>query len=506
MKKHIIVVGCSILAAFLIVMCTGKKKDQDILVARIDYAPESCNVGAIASSSLHSKHLQFAKLLAIALGRSSSLRQAVKDASLVEGQEYFEEILVYDFLEVPVNGQSVRSLLANYFPDISSETAFTTFDEFAEDLLLSDPLLVIKIPDWYFNSEWDIATTRPDVVSNIRAPNQLLYGFRANGDCFSKISYFEFEHLEVVVKTSEDYLWIGGPDFLAPFPSFCLSHEAFFAQYARSFAGNYLLKKRDLHHLFLGCGSGPTDPDPDPPVSPCPRDTGFDHNYLIGFRLSHPNVLLTMNNQPCVGGEETFDFQIDFLYAARTGEQSAIDLKLPPLPLYGLRAKQLVNIITEETVLGIKKVVAVSPVYYPIRVNNNLFNYFEQISPSQKEWVVDRFGKEVYVTWNEVDFRECNASSGTTTTTSISATLPFNLFYSWFSKLENSNSTFNASYSKVSKHEVQVFGESHIPLGYCGLGYCDSLYSNFNDFPFRARRWYPTGPQALLVHFDYIVE
>ncbi len=506
MRTKTLLLPLSSLLGALLFLAACTNEERNILAIRIDYAPANCNLSRMASTSLHLKHLQFARLLSVALNHSSHLRQAVNDASRIEGQAYFEEILVRDFLDTAVNNQTVRNLLSQYFSNIQSETSFATFQEFVEDLLQTDPLLVIKIPDWFFDENWDIAATPPDVVSNILAPDQLLYGFRPGGACFSKVSYFEFGNLEMVVKTSEDYLWVGGPSFLEPFPQFCMSHDAFFAQYARNFSGGYLIRKRDLQRLCLGCGTGPTDPDTDPPTSSCPRDEGFDHNYLIGFRLAHPNVIITLNNQPCLGGEETYDFQIDFLYALRTAEQQAQDLKLPPLPLYGLRFRQLVDIRIEQVLAGVKRVVAVNPVYHPIRINDRLFNYFEQISPSQKEWVVNKFGKEVYIAWSETDFVLCTSSGVTTVTNTVGAVSDFNLLFNWFSKTQNPKSTFNTSYSRVSQHTVAVYGAATVPLGFCGLGYCDSLYSNDNSFPFRPRRWYPTGPQALWIHCDYIVE
>lgn len=495
-----------VLLMFIAIAGCNRKEEFDILESRINFEPSSCHIPSIAASPLHEKHLRFAKLFAVALGRSSALRQAVKDAAVVEGQDYFEEILLHDFLDSMVGEQTVRARLSQVYPDVSGMVSGQTFDSFMEDLLSSDPLLVIKIPDWFHDTTWNAELTSPYVISNRRASDQLLYGFDAEGSCFSKVSYYEFSNIEIVIKTSEDYLWVAGADFLSPYPEFCMSHEEFFDTYARSFSGNYLIRKRDMHKLFLGCGTGPTEPDLNPPLSSCPRDEGFDHNYLIGFRLAEPSVILTLNNQPCLGGEETYDFQVDFLYAFRTDEQSAVDLKLPPVPLYGLRFKQLVDISFEKGPLGITKAIAVRPVYYPIRVANRLFNYFEQISPSQKEWVVNNFGKEIYITWNETDFEVCTSTGVTTVTNTFGATLNFNLAFNWFSKNQNASSTFNTSYTKVSQHTVNVSGSSVVPLGFCGLGYCDPLYSNHNDFPFRPRHWYPTGPQGLLVHCDYVVD
>lgn len=469
---------------------------------RFDYSPVSCDLNVIASTPLHSKHLRFARLLALSLGQSTAMRQAVKDASFTAGQGYFNEILVNDFLAVQVENTTVSGRLNQVFQSTPSLAAGQTFDVFKNELLAADPLLVIKIPDWFFDTTWNVQTTAPHVVSNIKGQGQLLYGFDQNGDCFSKESYFEFTTYEIVVKTSEDYLWIEGQNFLEGFAHPCMSYESFFNTYARSYAGHYLIKKLDMQKLFLSCAPAGPDGPPNPPPAACYRDEGFDHNYMLGFQLANAGVMSTLNNQPCLGGEETFDFQIDFLYAARTEEAAAIDLKLPPLPLYGLRRKALVDIKIKR-IFGLAYGIEVTPKYYAINIGSNQqkFDYMAQISPNQPEWVVNTFGQEIYVTWNETDFEICTSTGVTTVTNTIGLTLNLGLMFNWFSKTQNPSSTFNTSHSKVSQHTVNVTGAAVINLGYNALGYCNAPTPGVPP-----ALWYPTGPQGLNVHYNYVVD
>lgn len=470
-------------------------------IERFDYSPASCDLNEIASTPLHEKHLRFARLLAISLGQSESLRQAVKDASVTSGQPYFDEILVHDFLGIQVENTTVAQRLAQIFEGNSSLAEGQTFNAFKNDLLTADPLLVIKIPDWFFDTTWNVQTTAPHVLSNIKGQGQYLYGFTESGGCFSKESYFEFTTYEIVVKTSEDYLWVEGQDFLEGFAHPCMSYGAFFNTHARSYAGHYLLKKRDMQKLFLGCSPDGPDGPPNPPPSTCLRDEGFDHNYMLGFQLANAGIMSTLNNQPCLGGEETFDFQIDFLYAARTEEAAAIDLKLPPMPLYGLRRSDLME-IKRVKLLWASFMVVGNPKYYAINLGSNplKFDYMAQISPNQPEWVVDVYGREIYVVWNETDFKICTSTGVTTVTNTTGLTLNLGLMFNWFSKTQNPNSTFTNTYSKVSQHTVNVSGAAVIPLGYNALGYCNPPTPGVPP-----ATWYPTGPQGLLVHYNYVV-
>lgn len=473
---------------------------------RFDFSPETCAISEIAATPLHEQHLRFARLLAISLGQSEALRRVIKNASEAPGQPYFNEILVNDLLPETVENTNVEARLRQTFESNSSLAEGQTFQTFKNDLLTADPLLVIKIPDWLFDTIWNTQITAPDVVSNRLGQEQLLYGFDKNGNCFSKESYVEFSNYEIVVKTSEDYLWIENQNFLSGFANPCVSYNDFFQTYARSYAGHYLLKKRDFQKLFLSCLPDGPDGPVNPPPSSCLRDAGFDHNYMLGFQLANTGLWQTLQNQPCLGGEETFDFQIDFLYAARTEEAMAIDLKLPPLPLYGVRAVELVDYkIVKKPGPWILHTYGVetTPRYFAINLGNvqQKFNYMAQISPNQPEWLSDVFGQAIYVTWNETDFEICTASGVTTTTNATGLTLNLGLKFDWIGKDQNANAAFNTSYSKVSQHTVNVSGASVIPLGYNALGYCNPPTPGIPPSV-----WYPTGPQGLLVHFNYVVE
>lgn len=490
------------LAVFFIFGCHGDTDGLTGASDRFDFSPSSCDPEAMAASPLHAKHLRFARLLAISLGQSEALRQAVKTASVAPSQEYFNEILVGDFLSAPLANSTVDGLFGQVFSSDASLSEGQSYGTFKSELLTADPLLVIKIPDWLWDTVWNIQQTAPHVVSNMKGQGQLLYGFEASGNCFSKESYFEFANYEIVVKTSEDYLWIENQDLLEGFAHPCMSYAEFFNTYARSYAGHWLLKKRDMQNLFLACAPTAPDGPPAPPPSPCLRDEGFDRNYLLGFQLANEGVMSTLNNQPCLGGEETFDFQIDFLYSARTEEAAALDAKLPPLALYGLRRKDLVDIKYKKPgflITGIE----VIPKYYSVNlgVAPQKFDYMAQISPNQPEWVVDKFGGEIYVTWNETDFEVCTSTNVTTVTNTVGLTLNLGLMFEWFSKAQNPNSTFNTGYTRISQHTVQVTGASVIPLGFNALGYCNPPTPGVPPAV-----WYPTGPQGLLVHYNYVLD
>ncbi len=431
---------------FLAAGCQRKEKSIDPAF-RIDLAPASCDIPTIASSSFHEKHLRFAKLLALSLGSSEELRAAVKQASVTSGQDYFNEILVKDFLpsSLPATGsqaaQTVENVIKQDFDNTPSLSNGTTFQSFKDDLLTADPTLVIKIPDWFWEYEWNTASTAPYVISNIKGTGQYLYGFDENGDCLSKESYTEAVNLEVVVKTSEDYLWIDGPEFLQGFAHPCMSLDTFFNTYARSFAGHYLLKKRDMQKLFLATGTGPVGP-PNPPLLACKRETGAEHNYLLGFQLANTGIITTLQNQPCLGGEETFDFQIDFLYSYRTAEAAAVDAQLPPLTLYGLRMKDLVDIKINKPWWH-SPLFTITPKYFAISIAGTKYDYMKQINPIAQEWDRPTIGEALFVTWNETDFKICTSSGVQTVTKSIGATLNLKLPFKWVP-----GGTFTGNYSK----------------------------------------------------------
>jgi hypothetical protein len=145
----------------------------------------------------------------------------------------------------------------------------------------------------------------------------------------------------------------------------------------------------------------------------------------------------------------------------------------------------------------------VTPKYYAIRLgpNSQEFDYMAQISPNQPEWVVDVFGSEIYVTWNETDFEICTATGVTTVTNTASHSFNLALSFNWFSKTQNVNSTYNTSHTRVSQHTVNVSGAAVIPLGFNALVYCNERTPGVPPAV-----WYPTGPQGLLVHYNYVVD
>lgn len=475
---------------FLLASCTW---DNEEATDRIDLSPPSCDLSVIAASPFHQKHLRFAKLLALCLDASPLLREAVKNASLSPGQQYFNEILIQDFLNQPVGNNSVEGILSQKFNSSTSLSEGMEFSTFKTDLLAADPLLTIKIPDWFWDVAWDTQTETPHVVSNIKGSGEYLYGFDGTGNCFSKQSYFDATKIEVVVKTSEDYLWVEGPEFLHGFANPCMSYDSFFNAYARSYAGHFLLKKRDMQKLFLSCAPpGPEGP-PNPPLVPCKRDEGMEHNYMLGFELANADIIYTLQNQPCLGGEETLDFQIDFVYAYRTAENAAVDAQLPPLPLYGLRWKDLVDIQFNPPWAG---GIQISTKYYPLSIGAMKYDFMKHINPIDDEWNRSLMGEALYVTWNETDFQICTSVGVQTVTNTIGATLNLKLPFSWVP-----GGTFNTNYSQVSSHTVNVTGAAVIPLGYNALGYCDPQTPGIPP-----AQWYPTGPQGLNVHFDYVFD
>jgi hypothetical protein len=498
------------LPLFFVLLCfafsCNKNSDPNGLSVRsesFDFSPASCDPEEIAGTPLHEKHLRFSRLLAIALGQSVRLREALQSISTASSQEYFDEIFVQDFLIREIESTTVDARLSQIFQNIPSLAKGQTFSTFKSELLSADPLLVIKIPDWFADTTWNVQTTAPHVISNMKGQGQLLYGFKGDGDCFSKVSFFEFTNYEIVVKTSEDYLWIEGPEFLDGFANPCMSYQDFFDEYARAYAGHYLLKKRDMQQLFMSCQTA--GPEGTSGGANCLRDEGFDHNYMKGFQLGNPNIILTLSNQPCLGGEETFDFQVDFLYAFRTAEAAAIDAKLPPLTYYGLRLSDLVettNIVVGTALWGIPIYkVEMVPKYYSFGIGSIKYDYMKHINPEDGEWVRALMGGALFVTWHETDFEICTSTGVTTVTNTSAATFNYALLFQWLPGA-TSTTTFNSSYSKVSSHTVSVTGAATIPLGFNALGYCDPPTPWLPNFS------YPTGvgPGGLYVHYNYHVD
>lgn len=227
--------------------------------------PDSCVPRDFASSPLHEKHLLFAKLIAIACGQSSDIRTAIKSASFQQGTSQYKEVLVSDFLDDSAGNTTVYNLLAAVFTEAPIVSGSVPFSEYINDLLASDPLLVLKIPDWFDGASWDIAQTAPWVVSNTKATDQHYYGFDPNGNCFSKSKVKTFFALELMVKTSEDYLWASSVSFVNGFANYCMSYNDFNQQYSRAYFGGVLYNRKDLQKLFLGCDNDPDEPQASPP-------------------------------------------------------------------------------------------------------------------------------------------------------------------------------------------------------------------------------------------------
>lgn len=167
-----------------------------------------------------------------------------------------------------------------------------------------------------------------------------------------------------------------------------------------------------------------------------------------------------------------------------------------------MRRKDLVDIKYKKLgflITGIE----VTPKYYSVSpgVASQKFDYMAQISPNQPEWVVDKSGGEIYVTWNEADFEICTSTNATTVTNTVGLTLNPGLMFEWFSKMQNPDSTFSTSYTKISQHTVQVTGASVIPLGFNALGYCNPPTPGVPPAV-----WYPAGPQGLPVHYNYVLD
>jgi len=109
---------------------------------------------------------------------------------------------------------------------------------------------VVKIPDWLIDVDWNTDKTEPSVFSNLYGLNHKIYGFKKDGNSYTKDKFFQSDRFEVMVKNSEDYFLIKDKSILEYLQHPCMSIDDFVRDYCRIWDGDVLVKKRDLQKLF----------------------------------------------------------------------------------------------------------------------------------------------------------------------------------------------------------------------------------------------------------------
>jgi len=497
----------------------------------------NCNIDLLSNDIIMKNQLIMSKLFVKAIKKSPKLRLLIKEKSLEKGctNGYKEIIIKYLLTEKLANDSIVNDLVKKTYLEVFNSDSLITssgttnsisqsldYNVFISSVFDEDPLMVIKIPDWLKTDEWDVNTYSPPVFSNRLNDDGKMIGFKDDLSCYEKNEFYKSDFFEIMIKTSEDHLLINENDvyeFINLFFHPCISTNEFIQNETNKFDENgdrILLKKCKMRDLF-DCGDTTSiinSPDPSEAEPPefCFRDIVEEENVMYGFKLSDIGVMTTINNQPCIGGEESFDFQVDFLTSIRTGEAESIPIQLPKLPYYGVRASDLMEVTVQEQ----NMFNCPAGTYLKVHMLKHPFEWYRHLNTSfvpTGDWDKSVFGSNIYTIWNETDYTTCIVSSSNSTSTTDVSSQSYSLNFLFPEVVSgvggNIGTSQNWSTTHTSTHSytVSVSGSSQpINLGYNALHYCDNDWT-FGTFDFCSQyagemhHFYPTGPQAIEVSY-----
>lgn len=423
--------------------------------------------------------LLFTRLMAIALNKSIILREKIYELSKQKDNLFYKEILIKDLLLINIDGETVNEFLESLIKENYIDLEIPNYTTFISNLMKDLPLLVIKIPDWLIDDTWDFNIVGPRVFSNLICADNKVFGFENNGTLYMKPDYFKSNKFELVVKNSEDYFLIKDKNILKYFQSPCMNIDQFIQRYCKIWNTDILVKKRDLQYLFEFCTPEMKTISKEP-LSDCPRTESNESNYLTTISLSSPSILKTLHNDNCIAGEETFDFQADFIYGIRTSENEISFSEHLMVPFYGLRYSELFNPD------GSLKT------YYIF--NNSIkksFDFIYFIDKNAQGWDRDKLGNNIVILWNEVDILNCNDKKYFD---KEPISYSYDFLFNFVGKDKIPNSKYNISKFGYFRVEGSIFGQNIIPFGWNNYAYCAGV-----------KTIEPSGPQQLKVGFEIIL-
>jgi len=418
----------------------------------------------------------FTRLMSIALSNNFSMRNKIKELSKQKNNLFYEEILIKNLLLEDIGGETVNDYLKSIVEEEGENLEINNYNTFISNLMDDLPLLVVKIPDWLININWNTETIKPKIFSNLYCKGQKVFGFENDGACYTKNEYYKSEHFELVIKNSEDYFMLKNIDLLRYFQHPCMSIDDFVKDYCQVWDGVLLVKKRDLQRFYGNCA--PEYRSNSQSVnSNCPRQEGEESNYMTGFKLATPEILQSLHNDVCIAGEETFDFQVDFHYGIRTGEDEIDLTRHLTIPLYGIRYAELINPDGS---------VRLCDIFSDFKGKALDFTYF--IDKQSNGWDFDKYGNNIIVLWNEVDILSCGNNK-------YFNQLPLHYTYNFplgFSgKDEFDDAKYMTSKRDFFNKSGIIFGQNMIKLGWNNYAYCEKLKSESS-----------TGLNGLKVNFE----
>lgn len=185
---------------------------KDIALPVFDVA--DVNVPTLAQNNVDENRLCLAEVLTQLL-EEENFRSYLQAQSINAGKDWNEEFLLVTHLEeVIFSDQTLLDLIVEQI-ETGASSCFTSRQDFVAGLL-SDPLLVLKIPDIIPAEEWDVARTVPFLYTKttelVQYPLHLeqgegIIGLHASG----AVDTYQHElprYFPLVLKHSEDYVAI----------------------------------------------------------------------------------------------------------------------------------------------------------------------------------------------------------------------------------------------------------------------------------------------------------
>lgn len=163
------------------------------------------------NKDLYQIRLAFGKTLAAAL-KEEELRNFIKTNSILPGEKVYQE-LVYALIkdEKLPSGRTVAQVIhAHEDAEVKELFGETLLDRLAQD----DPMVAIKLPDIFYETDWDTKAMIPFV--GVQTPSQINYsyvfyfhnGYHEFIEEFEKVFYKDIKYFYLMLKYSTDYTMI----------------------------------------------------------------------------------------------------------------------------------------------------------------------------------------------------------------------------------------------------------------------------------------------------------